>query len=69
MLDLLGLGDGRIIQWYESAASGQPIVAVTGCAWAGRRALDAERSTWRDFSAAVTGLLQPAPPAPVAGAP
>jgi hypothetical protein len=26
-------------------------------------ALDTERSTWRNFSAAVTGLLQPAPPA------
>jgi DNA-binding PadR family transcriptional regulator len=26
---------------------------------AGRRALDTERSTWRDFSAAVTALLQP----------
>jgi PadR family transcriptional regulator PadR len=30
---------------------------------AGRRALDTERSTWRDFSAAVTALLQPAQPA------
>jgi PadR family transcriptional regulator PadR len=30
---------------------------------AGHRALDTERSTWRDFSAAVTSLLQPAPPA------
>jgi DNA-binding PadR family transcriptional regulator len=29
---------------------------------AGRRALDSERSTWRDFSAAVTALLQPALP-------
>ena len=28
---------------------------------AGRRALDAERSTWRDFSATVTALLRPAP--------
>jgi len=28
---------------------------------AGRRGLDAERSAWRDFSAAVTALLQPAP--------
>lgn len=28
---------------------------------AGRRALDAERSTWREFSAAVTALLRPAP--------
>jgi PadR family transcriptional regulator PadR len=28
---------------------------------AGRGALDTERSTWRDFSAAVTSLLQPAP--------
>jgi PadR family transcriptional regulator PadR len=30
---------------------------------AGRGALDTERSTWRDFSAAVTSLLQPARPA------
>ena len=30
---------------------------------AGRRALDTERRTWRDFSVAVTALLQPAPPA------
>jgi PadR family transcriptional regulator, regulatory protein PadR len=29
----------------------------------GRRALDSERGTWRDFSAAVTALLRPAPPA------
>ena len=28
---------------------------------AGRRALDAERGTWRQFSAAVTALLEPAP--------
>ena len=28
---------------------------------AGRHALDAERTTWQDFSAAVTALLQPAP--------
>src|SRR6516165_2171332 len=28
---------------------------------AGRRALDTERITWRDFSAAVTTLLEPAP--------
>jgi PadR family transcriptional regulator PadR len=27
---------------------------------AGRRALDTERGTWRDFSAAVTTLLEPA---------
>jgi PadR family transcriptional regulator len=30
---------------------------------AGRNALDTERSTWRDFSAAVSALLQPAPTA------
>ena len=30
---------------------------------AGHRALDTERGTWREFSAAVTSLLQPAPPA------
>jgi DNA-binding PadR family transcriptional regulator len=30
---------------------------------AGRHALDTERRTWRNFSAAVTALLQPAPPA------
>jgi PadR family transcriptional regulator PadR len=28
---------------------------------AGRRMLDAERGTWREFSAAVTALLEPAP--------
>jgi len=28
---------------------------------AGRGALDTERGTWREFSAAVTALLQPAP--------
>ena len=28
---------------------------------AGRRMLDAERGTWRQFSAAVTALLEPAP--------
>jgi PadR family transcriptional regulator PadR len=39
---------------------------------AGRHALDAERTTWQDFAAAVTALLQPAPvrPAPApAGSP
>jgi PadR family transcriptional regulator, regulatory protein PadR len=30
---------------------------------AGRRALAAERSTWQEFSAAVTSLLQPGPAA------
>jgi PadR family transcriptional regulator, regulatory protein PadR len=30
---------------------------------AGQHALHAERSTWRDFSAAVTALLQPGPQA------
>ena len=30
---------------------------------AGRRSLDAERGTWRDFSAAMTALLRPASPA------
>jgi PadR family transcriptional regulator, regulatory protein PadR len=29
----------------------------------GRRALDSERRTWRDFSAAVTALLRPPSPA------
>ena len=33
---------------------------------AGRKALDTERGTWRDFSAVVTALLQPAQPAPLA---
>jgi hypothetical protein len=28
---------------------------------AGRRTLAAERGTWREFSAAVTALLEPAP--------
>jgi len=40
--------DGRRRRVYELTA-------------AGRRALTAERGTWRDFSAAVTALLEPAP--------
>jgi PadR family transcriptional regulator PadR len=28
---------------------------------AGRRTLDSERGSWRDFSAAITALLQPVP--------
>jgi PadR family transcriptional regulator PadR len=43
-------GDGRRRRVYELTT-------------AGRRALDTERGTWRDFSAIVTSLLQPAPQA------
>ena len=45
--------------WAESGGRRRRVYELTP---AGRRALDGERSTWRDFSAAVTALLQPAPP-------
>ena len=44
--------------WSEAAGRRRRVYQLTP---AGRRALDTERSTWRDFSAAVTTLLQPAP--------
>jgi DNA-binding PadR family transcriptional regulator len=46
--------------WSEDSGRRRRLYRLTP---AGRRALDTERRTWRDFSAAVTALLQPAPPA------
>jgi PadR family transcriptional regulator PadR len=46
--------------WSAAGGRRRRIYQLTA---AGHRALDTERSTWRDFSAAVTSLLQPAPPA------
>jgi DNA-binding PadR family transcriptional regulator len=51
-----------LVQASWSAAGGRRrrVYRLTA---AGRQALDGERSSWRDFSAAVTALLHPAPPA------
>jgi DNA-binding PadR family transcriptional regulator len=44
--------------WSEAGGRRRRVYELTP---AGRRALDTERGTWRDFSAAVTALLEPAP--------
>jgi PadR family transcriptional regulator, regulatory protein PadR len=44
--------------WSEAGGRRRRIYELTP---AGRRALDSERGTWREFSAAVTALLGPAP--------
>jgi PadR family transcriptional regulator PadR len=44
--------------WSEAGGRRRRVYELTP---AGRRALDAERGTWREFSAAVTALLGPAP--------
>ena len=44
--------------WSEAGGRWRRVYELTP---AGRRILDAERGTWREFSAAVTALLQPAP--------
>jgi DNA-binding PadR family transcriptional regulator len=44
--------------WSEAGGRRRRVYQLTP---AGRRALDTERGTWRDFSAAVTALLEPAP--------
>ncbi len=44
--------------WAEAGGRRRRLYELTP---AGRRALDAERGTWRDFSAAVTALLDPTP--------
>jgi DNA-binding PadR family transcriptional regulator len=46
--------------WSEAGGRRRRVYRLTP---AGRHALDTERRTWRDFSAAVSALLQPAPPA------
>jgi PadR family transcriptional regulator PadR len=45
--------------WSAAAGRRRRVYQLTP---AGRRALDSERSSWQDFSAAVTALLKPAPP-------
>jgi PadR family transcriptional regulator PadR len=44
--------------WAEAGGRRRRLYELTP---AGRRALDTERGTWRDFSAAVTAVLAPAP--------
>jgi PadR family transcriptional regulator, regulatory protein PadR len=44
--------------WSQTAGRRRRVYELTP---AGRRMLDAERGTWRQFSAAVTALLEPAP--------
>jgi PadR family transcriptional regulator, regulatory protein PadR len=44
--------------WSQAAGRRRRVYQLTP---AGRRALAAERGTWRSFSAAVTKLLEPAP--------
>jgi PadR family transcriptional regulator, regulatory protein PadR len=46
--------------WSQAGGRRRRVYELTP---AGTRALDTERGTWRDFSAAVSALLQPAPPA------
>jgi DNA-binding PadR family transcriptional regulator len=46
--------------WSEASGRRRRVYQLTP---AGHRALDTERSSWRDFSAAVSALLQPAAPA------
>ena len=42
--------------WSQAAGRRRRVYTLTP---AGRRSLDTERGTWRDFSAVVTALLQP----------
>jgi len=44
--------------WSEGGGRRRRVYELTP---AGRRALDTERMTWREFSVAVSALLQPAP--------
>jgi len=44
--------------WSEETGRRRRVYQLTP---AGRRALDTERGSWRQFSAAVTALLEPAP--------
>jgi DNA-binding PadR family transcriptional regulator len=52
-LERAGLVQGT---WSEAGGRRRRVYKLTT---AGRRRLAAERSTWRDFSAAVTALLEP----------
>ena len=53
-LERAGLIQGT---WTEAGGRRRRVYQLTP---AGQRALDAERGTWRQFSVAVTALLQPA---------
>ncbi len=53
-LERAGLVQGT---WAEAGGCRRRVYELTA---AGRRALAAERGTWRDFAAAVTALLEPA---------
>jgi PadR family transcriptional regulator, regulatory protein PadR len=53
-LERAGLIQGT---WDEATGRRRRVYQLTA---AGQRALEAERGTWRQFSAAVTALLQPA---------
>jgi PadR family transcriptional regulator, regulatory protein PadR len=44
--------------WTEASGRRRRLYELTP---AGRRALDTERGSWREFSAAVTAMLDPAP--------
>jgi PadR family transcriptional regulator, regulatory protein PadR len=44
--------------WSEAGGRRRRVYELTP---AGRQALDTERSSWRDFSAVVSAILQPAP--------
>jgi DNA-binding PadR family transcriptional regulator len=48
--------------WSQSGGRRRRVYELTP---AGRRALDTERGTWRDFSAVVSAFLQPAGTQPV----
>ena len=54
-LERAGLVQGT---WAEAGGRRRRVYELTA---SGRRTLTAERRTWRDFSAAVTALLDPAP--------
>ncbi|HLH84762.1 MAG TPA: helix-turn-helix transcriptional regulator [Trebonia sp.] len=54
-LERAGLVHAR---WSEAGGRRRRVYELTP---AGRRALEAERSSWRDFSAVVSALLRPAP--------
>jgi PadR family transcriptional regulator, regulatory protein PadR len=47
-----------VASWSEAGGRRRRVYTLTP---AGTRALDTERTTWHDFSAAVSALLQPAP--------
>lgn len=54
-LERAGLVEGT---WSEAAGRRRRVYTLTA---AGRKTLIAERSTWQEFSQAVTALLEPAP--------